>query len=72
MLSVKMFFMKVLSFIQGVHNLCRERKCNWFLFDMKPLLLTSNAVMDVLKDKMCILVLFVEMSFLNMSLKGAC
>ena len=49
-----MFFIKVLSFIPGVHNLCRECKCDWFLFDMKPLLLTSNVVMEVLKYLMSV------------------
>ena len=54
MLRVEMILMNLLNFIPGVHNLCRECKCDWFLFDMKPLLLTSNAVMDVLKDVMSV------------------
>ena len=44
MLNVDMFFLNVFSFIPGLHNLCSDWRCLWFLWEMYPLMLTSKAV----------------------------
>ena len=44
-----MFFLKVLNWMPGLHILCKAWRCWWFLLFMNPLLLTSNAVMVVVK-----------------------
>ena len=75
-----MFFLKLLSLILGLQNLCRACKCVWFRVEMWPVLVISNAVTVVFSwdsvgdicDEMGIFVSLVVMLFVDVCKKWAC
>ena len=52
MLSAEMFFLKLPSLMPGLQNLCSACKWIWFLCEMWPVLVISNAVTDACKCEM--------------------